>query len=381
MGKRKIVTMIVVLSILSFTLLSVLNDTRTKETAQATIQLRIMETNDLHGNMLDYDYKKGKETVEFGLARIASLIKLSRMENANTLLFDVGDVLEGNALGKYALKSYKLDQMHIHPVYKVMNLLHYDAGTVGNHEFKYGLRFLGESLTGANFPYVNANIYIDDHNDFVIDDINFFNPYIIMEKEFIDTNGKKHMVKVGVIGLISPITEKWNKKFFRGNLKIKNMRETAEHFVPIMKEQGADIIITLAHVALKADKGLKHKEGNSVYSLSKVPGIDAILYGHSHLLFPVKDSKPVKKGVNPDKGTINGKAAVQAGYWGNHLGIIDLTLEKTNGGWVVKNKQSSLQPVCKMVNGKLKPLIPVDQTIVKMMKNIHLDTLKHLRNK
>ncbi|MDQ0247026.1 2',3'-cyclic-nucleotide 2'-phosphodiesterase/3'-nucleotidase [Bacillus fengqiuensis] len=381
MGKRKIVTMTMLLFIFSFILLDTLNDTRTKETPQTTIQLRIMETNDLHGNMLDYDYKKGKKTVEFGLARIASLIKLSRMEHANTLLFDVGDVLEGNALGKYALKSFKLDQMHIHPVYKVMNLLHYDAGTVGNHEFKYGLRFLRESLNGANFPYVNANIYIDDHNDFAIDDINFFNPYTIMEKELIDTNGKKHIVKVGVIGLISPITEKWNKKFFRGNLKIKNMRETAEHFVPIMKEQGADIIITLAHVAMKADKGLKQKEGNSVYSLSKVPGIDAILYGHSHLLFPVKDLKPVKKGVNLDKGTINGKAAVQAGYWGNHLGIIDLTLEKKNGVWVVKNKQSSLQPVCKTVNGKLKPLVPVDETIVKVMKNIHLDTLKHLRNK
>ena len=56
--------------------------------------------------------------------------------------------------------------MDIHPVFKAMNSLHYDAATVGNHEFNYGLDFLHKSLQGANFPYVNANIYIDDRNNY-----------------------------------------------------------------------------------------------------------------------------------------------------------------------------------------------------------------------
>ncbi|MFJ5625546.1 metallophosphoesterase [Peribacillus loiseleuriae] len=378
--KRKIVILTVFI-LLPFLLFAVLYSTKIRESSQAIIQLRVMETTDLHANMLDYDYKKGKGTVKFGLARVASLIKFSRMERANTLLFDIGDALEGNALGEYALRSYKSDQMYIHPVYQVMNLLHYDVGTLGNHEFNYGLGFLKESLKGANFPYVNANIYIDDHNDFEDDDVNFLTPYTIINKELIDTNGKKHLVRVGVIGLLTPIVAEWNEEYFREELKVKNMQKTAEHFVPIMKEQGADIIITLAHVALEADKGLRQKAGNSVYSLSTVPGIDAILYGHSHLQFPDKDLKPVKKGVDQDKGTINGTAGVQAGYWGNHLGIIDLSLKKKNGVWVVTNKQSSLQPIYKTVNDRLIPLVPVDDTIVNLMENVHLDTLKYLRNK
>lgn len=379
--KRKILILTAVLLIVPFALLAVLNGTKANVAPEETIQLKIMETTDLHANMLDYDYKNGKETVEFGLARTASLIKLLRMESANTLLFDVGDALEGNALGEYILKSYNQDQMNIHPVYKAMNLLHYDAVTLGNHEFNYGIKFLRESLKGANFPYVNSNIYIEDNNNIADDDINFFDPYTIINKELIDTNGKKHVVRVGVIGLLSPIVEKWNKDIFRGELKIKNIRETAEHFVPIMKEKGADIIIALAHVALEADKGIEQKDGNSVFSLSTVPGIDAILYGHSHLLFPDKDQTQGIESINQEKGTINGTAAVQAGYWGNHLGIIDLTLKKKNGGWSVNNSQSSLQPISKTENDKVIPLVPIDETIVKLMQNVHLDTLKYLKNK
>lgn len=373
--------MTAVLLIFPFTLLPVLGGTKAIEAPQETIHLKIMETNDLHANMLGFNYKNGNETVEFGLARTASLIKQIRSERVNTLLFDDGDTLVGNELGEYALKSFNQDQMDIHPVLKVMNYLDYDAGTLGNHEFDYGIRFLRESVKGANFPIVNANIYIEDHNNYAGDDINFFDPYTIISKELIDTNGKKHVVRVGVIGLLTPIVEKWNKEIFQGELKVKNIRETAEYFVPIMRERGADIIIALAHVALEADKGLNQKEGNSVFSLSTVPGIDAILYGHSHLLFPDKEQIQVPESVNLVKGTINGTAAVQAGYWGNHLGVIDLLLKKKNGRWFVENTQSSLQPISKTENNKVIPLVPVDETIVNLMKNVHQDTLEHLKNK
>jgi 2',3'-cyclic-nucleotide 2'-phosphodiesterase / 3'-nucleotidase len=375
-GKKKV---IFILLFTIITLQVVFNSTKAQVPSKPYLQVRILETTDLHANMLGYDYEKRKPTVEYGLEWTASLIKKARNEVPNSVLFDVGDVLVGNALGEYVSKTYLFNWFEIHPVYKVMNLLNYDAATVGNHEFNYGLDFLMESLKGANFPYVNANIYIDDQNKYGGDDLNFFNPYTIIDKKFRDSSGKTHQIKVGVIGLITPIAAEWDKETFSGKLKIKNMTETAEHFIPIMKGKGADIIVALTHVGLEADKGLKNKKGNSVYSLSKVKGIDAILYGHSHSLFPNKDIHSNLEGINVKGGTIHGTAAVQAGYWGNHLGIIDLCLVKNNGKWIVSNSHSMVKPIYRTVKQKKIPVLPPDPIVEEVMEKDHKRLLESIK--
>jgi 2',3'-cyclic-nucleotide 2'-phosphodiesterase / 3'-nucleotidase len=375
-GKRKVIY-IFLLIVITFQI--DLNNTNAQGPSQPYLQVRILETTDLHVKMLGFDYEKMKPTVEYGLEWTASLINKARKEVPNSLLFDGGDVLVGNALGNYVSKTTLFNWMEIHPVYKVMNLLNYDAATVGNHEFNYGLDFLMESLSGANFPYVNANIYLDDHNNYEGDDLNFFNPYTIIEKKFTDSSGKNHPIKIGVIGLITPIAADWDRETFNGRLKIKNMTETAKHFIPIMKGKGADIIVALAHVGLDADKGLKYKKGNSVYSLSKVDGIDAILFGHSHSLFPNKDIHSRLKGINVKAGTINGTAAVQAGYWGNHLGIIDLYLVNTNGKWVVSDSTSMVKPIYRTLKNKKIPVLPPDPMVKNVLKKNHRRLLESLK--
>ncbi|WNS73547.1 metallophosphoesterase [Bacillus sp. DTU_2020_1000418_1_SI_GHA_SEK_038] len=368
---KRIKVIIPVILIISL-LLIVLNRTDAKEIMESSLRLRILETTDLHSHMLGFNYKKNKPNLEFGLAKTASLIKQAREEEINSLLFDVGDVLVGSALDEYVDKTNYMDDHYFHPVFKAMNGLNYDAATVGNHEFNHGLDFLHKSLQGAKFPYVNANIYIDDQNQYDGDDLNYFNPFLILDRNFIDTNGNKQKLKVGVIGFLTPIAAEWDKKYFQGKLKIKNIQDTAEHFVPIMKKMGADIIIALAHVGLNPDKGLKEKEGNSVYFLSEVEGIDAILYGHTHLIFPWKNLYSVKD----ETGTINGVPAVQAGYWGNHLGIIDLELTKMNGNWLVNSSQSMVKPVFQTIKGKSLPLVNEDDKIVKVLEYIHLEIQK-----
>jgi 2',3'-cyclic-nucleotide 2'-phosphodiesterase / 3'-nucleotidase len=376
--KKSKKTLLLTWFLLVITLFMVCNHTFA-EVLEPSLQVRILETTDLHAKMLGYDYEKKTKTVEYGLEWTASLIKQSRKEFTNTLLFDVGDVLVGYALGEYAIKSYLFHWMEIHPVYKAMNTLDYDAATVGNHEFNYGINYLIKSLRGANFPYVNANIYLEDSNSYDGDDINYFRPYTIIEKVFEDENGNKHRIKVGVIGLLTPIAEIWDKEVFSGKLKIKNMRETAEHFVPIMKERGADIVVALVHSGLEADDGLKHKKGNSVYSVSKVDGIDAILYGHSHSLFPNKEGLPKLKGIDINKGKINGTATVQAGYWGNHLGIIDLDLKQKNGKWEVIDSQSFVKPIFRTVKMRKVPVLPADKWIKRAVIRDHRKTLEYLR--
>ncbi|MDQ0268355.1 metallophosphoesterase [Cytobacillus purgationiresistens] len=335
-----------------------------------SVKLKILQTTDLHGNMLDYNYNLKQPTVEFGLARTASLIKSERRTSPNTLLFDTGDILEGNALGEYAFKSRLLYTGKIHPVFKAMNTLNYDAATVGNHEFNYGLNFLMESLKGAAFPYINANIYIDDQKVDPTADANMFTPYLIQEKEWVDTSGVKQKVKVGVIGFITPIVAEWDKKYFHNKLIVKNITKTAEHYIPIMKEEGADIIIALAHVGMEADSGLEVKEGNSVESLSKVKGIDVILFGHTHSLYPLKPGDFVEN---------REPAIVQAGYWGNHLGIVDLELMKNKNGWKVNKSTSSVSPIMRMKNKKKMPLSSSDPVINNVMEYDHHQIIKFKR--
>ncbi|MFT8322158.1 MAG: metallophosphoesterase [Bacillus sp. (in: firmicutes)] len=357
-----------------FFLLPINNANGEELNKHSRVSLRILETTDIHSHILDYDYEKNKRTIEFGLNRTVSLIQQAKKDQDNTLLFDVGDVIKGNALADYVASSNVLYYSDIHPAYKSMNLLKYDAATVGNHEFNYGLDFLLKSIQGADFPFVNANIYVDDQNDYEQDDIHFFSPYIILNKEVTTIDGKKKMLKVGVLGLITPITAEWDKEHLANKVKIKNMQETAKEVVPKMKEDGADIIIALVHAGLHTDNDLKDKKGNNVKDVSKVAGIDVILYGHSHSLFPKKGEKSTSQ-VQHHSGKINGKPAVQAGYWGNHLGIIDLTLEQKGGNWTLIDSKSLAKPIIRIIKGKKVPIVSPYQPIEYMMRQYHQDTI------
>ncbi|WP_141432887.1 metallophosphoesterase [Bacillus sp. 03113] len=357
-----------------------------KEEAPSIVKLRILETTDLHANMMDYDYYQDKSTVEYGLARTSILIKEARAEVKNSLLFDNGDFLQGNPLADYIATIKGLKRNEVHPVIKIMNLLHYDAGTFGNHEFNYGLDFFYFAISKAKFPFVNANLYKVDHNSNELDDRNMFLPYKILNKTVKDENGKRTKLKVGVIGFVTPETMIWEKKHIGGIIKAKDIVSTAEAFVPKMKKDGADIIIALTHSGFEASALPYRMEGNVVLPLSKIEGIDAILFGHRHAVFPSKHVffKGVK-GVNLKNGRINGVAAVCAGYWGNNLGVIDLTIKKEKGQWKVIDSHSEARPIAKSttIAGKtvISPLVhKIDQKIVNIIKKVHDETIRFVRS-
>ncbi|WP_139490504.1 bifunctional 2',3'-cyclic-nucleotide 2'-phosphodiesterase/3'-nucleotidase [Brevibacillus dissolubilis] len=343
--------------------------------ASSTLKLRILETTDIHVNVVNYDYYKDAPTNEFGLAKTATLIKNARTEVKNSLLFDNGDLLQGNPLGDYMAKIKPLKAGEVHPVYKAMNQLNYDMGNIGNHEFNYGLEFLDNSLKGAKFPYVNANVYVDDKDNNPDNDKNFFTPYRILEKKFVDEAGKEVTLKVGVIGFVPPQVMQWDKANLEGKVIAKDIVETANKFVPKMKAEGADIIVAIPHSGFEAAPS-KGNDENAVYYLSQVEGIDAILFGHSHKVFPGTGFDNIK-GVDAAKGTINGKASVMPGFWGDHLGVIDLTLQQVDGKWSVVDTQSQARPIYDKTNKK--SLADADQAILDAVKHEHEGTLEYVR--
>ncbi|MCV3772321.1 MULTISPECIES: bifunctional 2',3'-cyclic-nucleotide 2'-phosphodiesterase/3'-nucleotidase [Enterobacter] len=326
----------------------------------ATVDLRILETTDLHSNMMDFDYYKDSPTEKFGLVRTASLIDAARGEVKNSVLVDNGDLIQGSPLGDY-MATRGLKKGEIHPVYKAMNTLDYTVGNLGNHEFNYGLTYLHDALAGAKFPYVNANI-IDVKTQKPL-----FTPYLIKETNVVDQDGKKQTLKIGYIGFVPPQIMTWDKANLDGKVTVNDITETARKYVPEMREKGADLVVVVAHSGLSADPYQAMAE-NSVYYLSEVPGVDAILFGHAHAVFPGKDFASIK-GADIEKGTLNGVPSVMPGMWGDHLGVVDLVLNNDGGSWKVTQSKAEARPIYDAAAKK--SLAAEDKKLVDVLKHDH----------
>ena len=326
----------------------------------ATVDLRIMETTDLHSNMMDFDYYKDSATEKFGLVRTASLINAARNEVKNSVLVDNGDLIQGSPLGDY-MAAKGLKKGDIHPVYKALNTLDYAVGNLGNHEFNYGLDYLHRALEGAKFPYVNANI-IDVKTKKPL-----FTPYIIKETTVTDTDGKTQTVKIGYIGFVPPQIMVWDKANLSGKVTVDDITETAKKYVPEMREKGADLVVLVAHSGLSSEPYQAMAE-NSVYYLSEVPGVDTILFGHAHAVFPSKDFAAIK-GADIAKGTLNGVPSVMPGMWGDHLGVVDLVLNNDGGKWQVTQSKAEARPIYDAAAKK--SLAAEDKNILNVLKHDH----------
>ncbi|MBU8879247.1 bifunctional 2',3'-cyclic-nucleotide 2'-phosphodiesterase/3'-nucleotidase [Bacillus sp. FJAT-29790] len=331
-----------------------------------TVQLRLLETTDLHMYLANYDYYQTKEDDKVGLVKTATLIKQARSEVKNSMLFDNGDEIQGNPLGDYVAKV-GLKRGEVHPIYRAFNMLRYDATTLGNHEFNYGLDFLKRAIKGAKMPIVNANVYHAKK------DKPYFEPYAIFNKRVVDDHGKTQTIKVGVIGFVPSQIMEWDKANLEGKVVTKSIVESAKKCVPIMKKKGADVIVALAHTGISAEPYQPDME-NAAYYLTQVKGIDAVLTGHSHNLFPGPLYKDLPN-TNLEQGTINGKPVVMAGAFGSHLGLIDLQLQKKSGKWSVTRSKSSVRPIADE-NGN--SLVQTDEKLMKAILPEHEATIKYV---
>ncbi len=335
----------------------------------ATLDLAVLATTDLHANVLGYDYYKLAEDPSYGVDRTATLIANARRQHANTLLFDNGDTVQGTALSDYQALVSPVQCSDMIAIYKQMKLLSYDAATMGNHEFNYGLPFLsqitnvdfglagiGKGTAQSNpagakdcaapaFPFVSANVVSAASRQPI------FKPWVLLEKTFkaTDPDGKSIDVplKVGVIGFAPPPIMQWDKANLEGHVEVTGWKETAARYVPEMKAAGADLVVALAHGGIDLATAYSPDMENGAGYLSQVPGIDALITGHQHLLFPDTNEKSQfagQPGVDLEKGLINGVPTVQAGQWGNNLGQITLTLAYDKG-WTMRKDATQVQRI------------------------------------
>jgi 2',3'-cyclic-nucleotide 2'-phosphodiesterase/3'-nucleotidase len=339
--------------------------------------LRIMETTDLHVHVFPYDYYSDRPIDTVGLARTASHIGDVRQEATNSILLDNGDFLQGNPMGDYIAYERGMKEGDMHPVIAAMNTLGFDASTLGNHEFNYGLHFLMKSLAGANFPVVSANVVVE-RGASPREDKTLLKPYIILDRMITDGSGTEHKIKVGMIGFTPPQVMSWDRRHLEGNVTTRDILETARAYVPEMKEAGADIIIALSHSGIGSAKESDLMENASV-PLAAIDGIDAIMTGHSHLVFPGTQFADFA-GVDAEKGTIHGKPAAMGGFWGSHLGVIDLMLENDAGEWKVSAHTSEARPISKRNEDRsVTALVESQDAVLAAAAQQHEETLAYVR--
>ncbi|MDD9716560.1 bifunctional 2',3'-cyclic-nucleotide 2'-phosphodiesterase/3'-nucleotidase [Dinoroseobacter sp. PD6] len=339
--------------------------------------LRIMETTDLHVHVFPYDYYADRPRDTVGLARTAALIDDIRAEATNALLVDNGDFLQGNPMGDYIAYERGMKEGDAHPVITAMNTVGFDASTLGNHEFNYGLDFLMKSLAGAEFPVISANV-VKDMGAGPRDDTTLIAPYVILDRMLTDGAGETHPIKIGLIGFVPPQIMNWDRKHLEGNVQARDILETARAYIPQMREQGADIIIALSHSGIGSAQETDGMENASV-PLAGLDGIDAIATGHSHLVFPSATYADYAA-VDAEAGTIHGKPATMGGFWGSHMGLIDLMLEREGGAWRVVTAETEARPISQRNEDRsITALVESQYYVLASVQEDHDATLAYVR--
>jgi 2',3'-cyclic-nucleotide 2'-phosphodiesterase/3'-nucleotidase len=287
------------------------------------VTVTLLATTDLHGNIYPTDYFAG-EPAERGLARIATLIRGVRAETPNTLLIDCGDTIQGTPLeslyqgyvnsGRLPLGlTFNGPPAH-DPMMLVMNRLGYLSMTLGNHEFNFGLKSIERARADARFPWISANTATAPGAA-----VKPFAAYLVTEVAG---------VKIAVIGVTTPAIPSWEEpEHYRGYRFLDPVEAVTEAVAQLRRNQKPDLIVVAAHM------GLGNSGENQVTAIAeRVPGIDAVVFGHTH------------RQVASER--IGNVLVVQPKNWGQSLARIDFIFEsKQGGGWKLADKRSRLLPV------------------------------------
>jgi len=305
------------------------------------VQIVILGTTDLHGNIFPIDYYTDKPDNR-GLAKVATLIKRVRKETENVVLIDSGDTIQGTPLAYYHNKKNNLPA---DPMMLAMSALNYDAMAVGNHEYNFGLKVLEKARSEAKFPWLSANTYNKGTGE------TYYKPYVIKEVAG---------VRVGILGLTTPGVPTWENAPNYAGLEFHEPLLEAKKWVPVLRgKERADVVVITMHMGLEEDlrtgeinPGQVKNENQAIAIAKQVPGVDLIFMGHSHRDVPAV--------------VINGVLLTQANHWGRHLARADLYLENVGNKWRVYARSARTIPVDDKVDA--------DEEILKLDEPYHRET-------
>ncbi len=278
------------------------------------VDLVIAATTDVHGRMRGWDYFGDSSESARGLARLATAVDSLRLADpGRVVLLDAGDLLQGNPLTFVASRAAP---SAVHPVMAAMNAMRYDAAAVGNHEFNYGLPVLARALAQARFPFLAANARRPDGS-------RAYAAYTMLERAG---------VQIAVVGATNPGAMVWDRGNLAGRLVIGDIAPAVRVAVDSARAAGADLVVAVLHTGLgnasDADPRGSDDENVAARVAREVPGIDVIVFGHSHR--EVADT------------TINGVLLVQPRNHAGSLAVVRVRLQNRGAAWSVTEKHGTL---------------------------------------
>ena len=240
-----------------------------QSTMAQSVKIKVIQTSDVHGSFFPYDFinRKAKSG---SLARVSTYVKKARATyGPNVILLDNGDILQGQPTCYYC-NFVKPSMPNL--AASVINYLHYDAQTVGNHDIETGHDVYDKWISEVKCPVLGANI-IDTRTGKP-----YVQPYTILYRDG---------VKIAVLGMLTPAIPNWLKESLWAGLRFDNIVTSAKSWVEyIQKNEQPDILIGLFHSGREG--GIHTPEYDEDASLTvarQVPGFDLILFGHDHTRF------------------------------------------------------------------------------------------------
>jgi 2',3'-cyclic-nucleotide 2'-phosphodiesterase/3'-nucleotidase len=307
------------------------------------VHLRLLATSDLHAMLMPFDYFTDSRDDRVGLVRVAGMVEAARAEAPNCLLLDNGDTFQGGALGDLATADVSGED-DPHPMLTAMNAMDYDAATLGNHDFDFGVDVLSRVLLAARFPIVLANAQHPGNGE-------PFQPrHVILEREVEDIDGARHPLRIGVTGTVPPQVAQWNATTLKGQLVFEDAVTATAREAGLLKAAGADIVIVLAHSGL-GDLDCAQEDGvaspnaeigmeNVARRIAALPDVDVVVAGHTHEVYPPDGVRDTATPETP---------IVQPGFWGSHLGCIDLAMSRPRKDptqcWTILKANSEALPL------------------------------------
>ncbi|MFG2464942.1 bifunctional metallophosphatase/5'-nucleotidase [Streptomyces canus] len=335
-----------------------------------TWSFSVLGTTDLHSHVFDWDYYLDKAYSDtkgnsVGVARVATLIKQQRAAKGeeHVLLVDAGDIIQGTSLAYYFARVQPITAKGApkHPMAVAMNHMRYDAAALGNHEFNYGIEVLRKFESQCRFPLLGAN---------ALDAKTLkpaFQPYTVKR---ICVPGAPD-IKVGILGLTNPGIALWDKDNVSGKMVFPGLVEQAKKYVPRLRALGCDVVFLTDHSGLDGSSSygdeLPYVENASNLVAQQVPGIDAILVGHTHVEVP---SYTVKNDETGEDVLLS-----EPYCWGYRLSVFDFELELVRGQWkVTKKTAQTLNPNTVDEDPEIKKLLEADHELVVKYVNTPVGT-------
>jgi 2',3'-cyclic-nucleotide 2'-phosphodiesterase (5'-nucleotidase family) len=276
----------------------------------------IVSTTDVHGRVRAWDYYADSAEKSRGLTRAATIIDSVRAANpARVILVDAGDVLQGNP---FAYVAARVAPERPSPIVTAMNVMRYDAAAIGNHEYNYGVPYLERAISQARFPFLSANTYRPNGS-------HAFRPWTIIQRQG---------VKVGIIGATTPGVMVWDADNVRGRIRVGDIIPAVRAAALELKAAGANVVVVTVHSGLDEPSSYDTvttrvpSENVAARMAREVPGIDVIVYGHSH-----KEMPQLKIGTT---------LLVQPKNWATSVGIAHLQVVRSGRGWRVADSRSTV---------------------------------------